>query len=127
MLLKSFARHFRATRAMPTHEAMIIIRQARYTREDCLKGTMIKQWAMALLRACRAANFTDPQHQMALIYDALAEDLRLVCVAPTKTTTLDGYLDHLNDKQKVWRAQLIAQGETGPRDIARNKCRVNAI
>ncbi|KAI1097080.1 hypothetical protein F4804DRAFT_339585 [Jackrogersella minutella] len=95
---------------IPEHEAMERVRTARYSREDCLKNVSFKDWAMELFRNCRAAHFSSPDNLMSLAYNSCDESLRAMSCPPSSEIGLDEYISHLDDRQKAWRAKLLADG-----------------
>ncbi|KAI1451236.1 hypothetical protein F4805DRAFT_474657 [Annulohypoxylon moriforme] len=94
----------------PTYQAMESWRQARYTKDDCLKGQDFKDWGMNLARSCRALNMVDPTLLNLTIYNSVDHELRVILAPPEFGIKFDEYLSYVNDRVRSWRDKLIAQG-----------------
>ncbi|KAI2623214.1 hypothetical protein GGR54DRAFT_638454 [Hypoxylon sp. NC1633] len=75
-------------------------------------------WAMELVRCCRAFGMNAPAQHMSSIFNSLDPTLRTMVSSPSPHVTVNEYLAHILDRQRQWRARLLAEGN---KDLADDK------
>ena len=98
---------------MRTVKAVRECQSTHFGFQEVRKGESVDVFAAALINTAKAAEINDPYLQVLTIYNALDLDLRRDLQEPGKETTLDSFINILNERKDIWE-QLTHRARPPP-------------
>ncbi len=74
----------------------------RYTMADAGKNREPREYAQKIIRWAKSAEMSSAFNQLNIVYNGIDPELRRDMRKPTKDTTIDDYLQLLNDCKDIW-------------------------
>ncbi|KAI2606196.1 uncharacterized protein GGS25DRAFT_378059 [Hypoxylon fragiforme] len=96
--------------------AMAKLDRARFTKDECLKGTQLQTWAAEVIGYCRALGMDSTMQYMTAIYNRLDVNFKLAVIAPGTGVSLYDWIAYLEERRRVWRASLLTSSSTDNAD-----------
>ncbi len=92
---------------MKTSTSLVLLHETKYGVADARKGVLARQHANKILKFTKSAEIESIKNRINYIYMSFAYEFKQDLRAPTDTTTIEEYLDGLDERQETWdeRAQ----------------------